>query len=274
MTDSSQQHPSLLHRPPQEFVVRPDVTGLRTLIVNVGFIGNRGTRNWVLVDTGVHLSKNDIVTFVEKNYTGPPLAILLTHGHFDHVGSILDLLNKWDVPVFAHEDELPFLTGKADYPPADPTVGGGLMAWVSPTYPHKGIDLGDQVQALPSDGSLPNFKDWKWLLTPGHSPGHVSFFREKDHTLIAGDAFITVKQESALDVITQKKTIHGPPTYFTPDWEQARESVKKLEALNPDYALTGHGQPMEGKELKDGLKTLVSHFDEMAIPDHGRYVND
>jgi hypothetical protein len=77
-----------------------------------------------------------------------------------------------------------------------------------------------------------------------------------------------------LDVISQKKTIHGPPTYFTPNWEHARESVKKLEALNPNYALTGHGQPMEGKELQDGLHYLVSHFDQVAIPDHGRYVNE
>ena len=273
MTDSKDQ-PSLLHRPPEEYSVRPDVTGLRTLIVNVGFIGERGTSDWVLVDTGIHLSQEAIASFAETNFSGPPLAIFLTHGHFDHVGSIGGLLDRWKVPVFAHEDELPFLTGKADYPPADPTVGGGLMAWISPVYPHKGIDLSGHVQALPQDGSVPYMKEWAWLSTPGHSPGHVSFYRGKDRTLIAGDAFITVKQESALDVMTQNKTIHGPPTYFTPHWEQARDSVKKLEALNPAYVLTGHGQPMEGEELQDGLRYLVTHFDEIAIPDHGRYVND
>lgn len=273
MTDSLEMA-SILQRPPQEYNVRPDVRGLRTFIVNVGFIGERGTSDWVLVDTGIRFSEDHIVSYAEENFTGPPLAILLTHGHFDHVGSIQKLLELWKVPVFAHEAELPYLSGQADYPPADPSVGGGLMALISPAYPHSGIDLGDTVQALPSDGSLPYLKEWKWLSTPGHTPGHVSFYREKDGTLLAGDAFISVKQESILDVISQKKTIHGPPTYFTPDWEHARESVKKLDALNPNYAITGHGQPMEGKDLQDGLHYLVSHFDQVAIPDHGRYVSE
>ena len=52
------------------------------------------------------------------------------------------------------------------------------------------------MQALPEDGSIPHLPDWEWIYTPGHSPGHVSFFREKDLTLIVGDAFVTVKQES------------------------------------------------------------------------------
>lgn len=265
-------HEADQHHPPKFYQLREDVFGLRTYIVNVGFINIPRTSDWILVDTGIHLSASHIIDFAEKTFNGPPKAILLTHGHFDHVGSLEILLKTWNCKVYAHEAELPYLTGKMDYPPGDPTVGGGLMAWVSPLYPHKGIDLGSKVQPLPGNGTVPELDDWKWVHTPGHSPGHVSFFREADRTLLAGDAFITVNQESAFSVLTQKKDIQGPPTYFTPNWEEARSSVQKLEQLQPRFALTGHGEPMDGDELKKGLQHLTNQFEEIAMPKHGRYV--
>ena len=75
-------------------------------------------------------------------------------------------------------------------------VLGGLWAWSSFLLPNRGIDLGKRVQPLPADGTVPGLPEWRWIHTPGHSPGHVSLFREQDRTLIPGDAFVTVKQES------------------------------------------------------------------------------
>lgn len=85
------------------------------------------------------------------------------------------------------------------------------MASLSWAYPRGPIDLGDRVRALPGDGRVPGLPEWRWMHTPGHAPGHVSFFREADRTLIAGDAFITTKQESALAVLAQRPEVHGPP---------------------------------------------------------------
>ncbi|WP_347404076.1 MBL fold metallo-hydrolase [Mesorhizobium sp. WSM4976] len=45
---------------------------------------------------------------------------------------------------------------------------------------------------------------WRWLHTPGQAPGHISLWREADHTLVAGDAFITTGQESAYEVAVQQ----------------------------------------------------------------------
>jgi len=65
--------------------------------------------------------------------------------------------------------------------------------------------------------------------------------------LIAGDAFVTTNQQSAISVMLQTKKLSGPPKYFTCDWEAANASVKKLLSLAPETAATGHGRPMSGK---------------------------
>jgi molybdenum-dependent DNA-binding transcriptional regulator ModE len=91
--------------------------------------------------------------------------------------------------------------------------------------------------------------------------------------LIAGDAFITVKQEYLSKVLTQEKEISGPPRYLTTDWKAAWNSVKQLEALQPAVAVTGHGLPMAGEELTTNLQKLAREFDKIAIPEYGKYVN-
>lgn len=256
--------------------VLADVYCYTNKIVNLCLIGNPSkSREFVLIDAGMPKSADEIFELTEERFgeNGRPKCIILTHGHFDHVGSLVLLLDKWDVPVFAHELELPYLTGEKDYPPGDPDAAGGLVAKISPMFPNHGINISGQISSLPSDGTVPGMPGWKWLHTPGHTPGHISLFREEDRTLIAGDAFVTVEQESLYKVITQKQEISGPPKYYTTDWEAAFESVRKLEALHPATAITGHGLPMSGEELTKNLRMLVENFPESSIPKNGRYVN-
>jgi len=105
--------------------VAPGVIGLRTMFVNCAFIGQPSS-DWIIVDTGLSSYTGSIIDFAKEKYEKPPVAIILTHGHFDHIGGVKNLVEEWNVPVYAHPLELPFLTGKEDYPPADPAVGGGL----------------------------------------------------------------------------------------------------------------------------------------------------
>ncbi|MGJ7921536.1 MBL fold metallo-hydrolase [Neobacillus sp. LXY-4] len=256
--------------------ILPDVFCLPIQVVNTCFIGNpKETNKWVLIDAGMPKSAPKIFEAAEERFgeNHKPQAIILTHGHFDHVGAIIDLLEEWNVPVYAHKLELDFLTGTKDYPEPDPTVDGGLLAKISPLFPNEGIDLGEHVHPLPTDGSVPEMPGWKWIHTPGHTPGHISLFRESDRTLIVGDAFVTVKQESLYRVLVQEQEISGPPRYFTTDWTAAWDSVKRLEELKPSIAITGHGFPMVGEELSVNLKKLSEQFVEIAIPSQGRYVN-
>ena len=92
--------------------------------------------------------------------------------------------------------------------------------------------------------------------------------------LIAGDAFITTQQESLLSVMAQQEVMHGPPMYFTQDWETARRSVQMLASLDPETAVTGHGPIMRGEKLRMALNWLADHFDEAATPRDGRYVRE
>jgi glyoxylase-like metal-dependent hydrolase (beta-lactamase superfamily II) len=255
--------------------IAPGIWGLKIVFVNIYMVAT-GPEEWVLVDGGVRgsacrIKKMAADLFGEDN---PPAAIVLTHGHFDHIGALHELLKTWKVQVYAHQQEIPYLTGQTSYPPADPSVGGGLMSAMSFMYPNSPINLGTHVHALAKDGSLPNMPDWQYIHTPGHTPGHISLFRGRDKVLLAGDAFVTTQAESAFKVLTNKKQLSGPPKYFTPNWVSAALSVRKLKDLRPAVAATGHGPTMQGEELASALEHLVEHFAEIAIPKHGRYVND
>jgi glyoxylase-like metal-dependent hydrolase (beta-lactamase superfamily II) len=250
------------------------VIRLRDKIVNCYLISEQESSDWIVVDAGMSAGFSKRIFKSAEQWFGPeskPAAIILTHGHFDHVGALPGLLEHWNVPVYAHKAEMPFLTGRADYPPADPTVGGGLMARMSPLFSRKGSDLGDRVQVLPEDFSIPHIPSWRWIHTPGHTPGHISLFRDRDRTLVAGDAFVTVKNESALAVLTQRRHVCRPPAYLTMDWEQARRSVETLSELQPETAFTGHGQPMQGELLRHELADLAAEFSHY-MPSDGRYV--
>lgn len=255
--------------------VLPDLFCYTIQIVNICFVGHPKSNDFVLVDAGMPKCANEIISVTETRFgtNSRPKAIILTHGHFDHVGGIIELIKYWDIPVYAHQMEIPFLTGLQGYPEPDPTVEGGMVAKMSPLFPNEPIDLGNSVKVLPADGTVPHMPEFRWVHTPGHTPGHISLFREKDRTLIAGDAFITVKQEYLYKVITQEQEISGPPRYLTTDWNAAKESVIKLEKLKPLVTVTGHGIPMSGELLSTSLNTLVKEFDKIAVPDYGKYVD-
>jgi len=252
--------------------VTDDLAYARLALVNVVFSGapDAGDRGWVVIGMTTRLVAGAAARF---GADARPSCIILTHGHFDHVGALPDLAERWDVPVYAHPLEHPYLDGSAAYPPPDPTVGGGLMSLLSPLYPRGPIDLGSRLRALPADGTVPDMPGWRWLHAPGHAVGQVALWRESDRTLLAADAFITTAQESAYAVLTQEPELHGPPMYYTADWGLARDSVVSLAALEPERAVSGHGPALHGPDLRRALHALAADFDRLAVPDRGRYTD-
>jgi glyoxylase-like metal-dependent hydrolase (beta-lactamase superfamily II) len=258
------------------FNVAPGVWGLKDLFVNVYMIHNPVDNNWVLIDAGLRTTAPKVRQMATHLFWPDtrPSAIVLTHAHFDHVGSLNTLAEEWEVSVYSHFMEKPYLTGISSYPPPDPSVGGGLMSAMSWAYPRGPIDIKNRFEALPHDGSVPGLPEWRYIHTPGHAPGHISLYRQGDGVLIAGDAFVTTKQESAISVMLQSKELCGPPKYFTYNWASAARSVRTLADLNPDIVATGHGKPLRGQEMRRSLHNLADHFEELAVPSQGRYVGD
>ena len=253
--------------------IAPDVAYRRLAIVNVAFVGHPGQAGWVLLDAGLPLTAGLIRSAARARFGDrPPAAIVLTHGHFDHVGVLESLVEEWQVPVYAHPLEHPYLDGTAAYPPPDPGVGGGAMALMSPLFPTSSVNVKAHLNALPADGSVPFMPGFKAIHVPGHSVGQVAFWREADGVLLSADAFITTAQESAYAAATQEPELHGPPMYFTHDWQAARDSVRRLAALRPKVVLSGHGHALRGEGLLPALDRLAAEFDSVAVPKGGRYV--
>lgn len=248
--------------------IAPDVAHLGVSIANVYFVGNR--ESWVLVDTGVPGYAGRIRKAAEARF-GPdskPHTIILTHGHFDHAAGALDLARHWGVSVYAHPLEFPYLTGVSAYPEKDPTVGGA-MAFLSRFFPSRTSNIAEVLQDLPENGSVPGLDGWMAISTPGHAPGHVSFWRESDRTLLAGDCVATADLDSWYGLITMKPKIARPPSCFTFDWDRARESVNTISKLRPRVIAAGHGEPMTGAGLAEELENFAREF---TPPAHGRYV--
>jgi glyoxylase-like metal-dependent hydrolase (beta-lactamase superfamily II) len=258
------------------WLIAPGIWRLKDIFVNVYLIQNKEATGWVMIDAGLKSTAAKVRKLVAEVFGkgSRPTAIIMTHAHFDHRGSLIELAEEWGVPVYCHHQERPYLTGQASYPPPDPSVGGGMLALASFMYPKGSINAETYLHELPKGGSIPELEDWKWIHTPGHTPGHISLFREKDGVLIAGDAFVTTMQESILAVATQKKFVCGPPKYFTPDWAAAARSVKKLAALEPNVISTGHGHAMYGNEARKELHKLTKEFWRVGIPATGRYVQE
>ncbi len=248
--------------------VAAGLSGLKIAFVNV-FGVSHADGSWTLIDAAIPLTAGRIRSWAEKTFSRPPNAIVLTHGHFDHVGDVKELAGQWSVPVYAHPLEFPYLTGKKEYAAPNWAAGGGVMPLLSPTLPRGPIDIGDRLRPLPaSESNLAELPGWQLLHTPGHTPGHVSFFRESDRTLLVGDAFCTTRPESFFAAnFTQTPELHGPPSYFTSDWEAAKLSVKKLAGLTPRTVAPGHGKPLAGDDVAASLRKLATDFERIAVPE-------
>lgn len=250
--------------------IAPDVAWLPISFVNVYFIGHSGGP-WVLVDTGIPGSANEIIAAAAARFGGGsrPEAIVLTHGHFDHAGSALTLAEHWDVPVYAHRLEKPYLSGQSSYPPPDPTIGGAI-AFLSRFMPTGPYDLGTHLRIL-DDAAVPGMPDWEWLATPGHTPAHISLFRRADRVLLAGDAFATMDMDSWTGLTLRKQMLARAGAPFNTDWTATANSVRTLAELRPNVAACGHGIPIDDPGLPERLERFANRF---RAPRHGRYVHE
>jgi glyoxylase-like metal-dependent hydrolase (beta-lactamase superfamily II) len=188
--------------------------------------------------------EDDGLTLVDANLPGrgtqiveialglelPIRRIVLTHAHMDHTGSldgICELLPAADVFIGARESRLLEKDLSLDRTEPQKKIRG-RFAEVK-TKPGL-LDPGDHV------GSL------RALSTPGHTPGHFSFFDERNGALLAGDAFQTA---GGVAVAGDLRLFFPFPALFTWDKGLALESARLLRDLNPTCLAPGHGKVVQ-----------------------------
>ncbi len=217
---------------------------------------------WTLIDTAWAISGQMIRQTAESLFgaNARPAAILLTHGHPDHAGSARELARTWSLPVHLHPDELPFVTGATLSPmplddPLERLVPKRLHRWLV----SKG-NLGDAARAFDLSAGIPGLPDWECVPTPGHTPGHVAFFRRSDRVLIVGDAVLTVNFATLGGLLLHKQSITGPAPMVTSSLPVAKESIAALAALEPRVLASGHGIPMTGEGTAAALRAFSERF--------------
>ncbi|BBW95604.1 MBL fold metallo-hydrolase [Geobacillus icigianus] len=125
----------------------------------------------VIVDPGAEGAA--LVRHIEARQL-TPLAVLLTHAHFDHIGGIPDVLARWEIPVYVHKNETEWLP--------DPALNGSLYFGSSIAVRCAPISL--QGPLLLTIGPFA----FDVRETPGHSPGSVSYYCPAAQIVFSGDA--------------------------------------------------------------------------------------
>lgn len=173
-----------------------------------------------LVDGGFPFMAKGILRFIDQLNAGPLQQILLTHGHSDHVGSIQRILKEKEAPVYAHRVEIPYMEGERPYPRRK--------------KPESNLPRG-LARPLPeeADGSLHQLAGLRPYLTPGHSPGHLVYYHERDQVLLAGDLFTS-----------RNGQLRKPMAMFTGDMAEALRSSQIVDRLNPRRLEVCHGEPV------------------------------
>jgi hydroxyacylglutathione hydrolase len=195
--------------------------------INVYLLGD------VLVDAATRQAERRIF----KQLSGRALsAHALTHVHPDHQGASHAVCERFGVPLWCGEADVARMQvpGAVVGEKLDRS-GPALRAyarlqrryWVGPPHPvARALREGDEVAGFAV------------LETPGHTGGHVAFWRERDRVLVLGDVL------NNMNLMTGVPGLHEPPGFFNTDSAQNRASARRLAALRPSLACFGHGPPL------------------------------
>jgi len=181
----------------------------------------------VLIDAGTRFAGRRILRQIGGHTV---TAHALTHAHPDHLGASDEVCGKLGIPFWVGERDVPYAEDPrriADVQPPHPFNRLAVRYWAGP---------GRNVDRVLQEGD--EVAGFRVLDVPGHSPGHVAYWRESDGVLILGDVL------NNIDTVTGIPGLHDPKPYLTADPVENRRSARKLAPLEPKLVLFGHGRPL------------------------------
>jgi glyoxylase-like metal-dependent hydrolase (beta-lactamase superfamily II) len=227
----------------------------------------RSDDGWVLVDAGWERDADRIMAAVRSlaGRSARPVAVVLTHCHPDHSGAARTLARAWGCPVFMHPDELPIARGDlaAMNAWAGPLDGWIVLPALRTVSRRRRVallarsSLTDVAEPLDLGAAVPGLPEWACVPTPGHTFGHLSFFRASDRVLLSGDALLTLQVNTWAGLLTQRQGVSGPPWYTTWDPAASASSLRALADLRPSCLGSGHGWPRTDPQTADDVAAFA-----------------
>jgi glyoxylase-like metal-dependent hydrolase (beta-lactamase superfamily II) len=181
----------------------------------------------VLIDAGTKRSGKGIL----KDLQGHTVtAHALTHAHPDHQGASHEVCTALDIPYWVPDGDVE--------PAENPDLIGRRQPdhFMAQFFARVFTGPAHKVDRVLTEGD--EVAGFRVIATPGHSIGHVAYWRESDGVLILGDVL------NNMDVVTGIPGLRLPKDFLTPDPDGNRRSAKKLAALEPELILFGHGAPL------------------------------
>lgn len=181
----------------------------------------------VLVDASTRYARRRIFRQLKDHKLA---AHALTHAHPDHQGASHAVCERYGVPFWVSELD------------ADAAENPKLIAERQPDsfmaqfFARTMTGPGHRVDRKLHEGD--EVAGFKVIDVPGHSAGHIAYWRESDGVLVLGDVL------NNMDVITAIPGLQEPKTFLTPDPAENRRSARKLAPLEPKLVLFGHGAPL------------------------------
>jgi hydroxyacylglutathione hydrolase len=196
----------------------------------------------VLIDAGSRHAGGRILRQL-KGHT--VTAHALTHAHPDHTGSSDEVCGKLGLEYWVGAKDVPYAeepTRLAEIQSGHPFTKFGMRFFLGP---------GRNVDRVLHEGDA--VAGFSVLDVPGHSPGHVAFWREHDGVLILGDVI------NNMNIVTGMPGLHEPPHFVAADPEENRRSARRLAALEPKLMLFGHGRRLrDTRRFTDFVAELPS----------------